>query len=187
VAVLALVLNWLVVREAADTAGAEVGVITGRTPCPRADGSSRPVRRFAQAPPRCIRAGRTYTAEMQTDAGAVTIGLDQAAAPVTVNNFVVLARYHFYDRVPLEHGPTVQALAPAPGYVIADERPPGGYGPGAVAMLSAGPGTTGSRFFVVTGERVTLAPIYARFGQVTAGLDVLGTATRIESVTIRER
>lgn len=186
-ALVAVVLNWLVVREAGDTAAGEVGAITGRTPCPKADGSSPQVVSFAHAPPRCIKASKAYEADLETATGVVTIALDAMRAPATVNNFVVLARYHFYDGVPLEHSSTVQALALAPGYTIADERPPAGsYTVGSVAMTSTGPGTIGGPFFVVV-SAVDLAPLYPRFGRVTAGLDVLATASGIVSVTIRER
>ena len=187
VAVIAVMLNWLVVREAGDAVGGDVGAITGKTPCPKADGSSARVVSFAHPPPRCIKTGKTYEAEVKTADGVATIALDARRAPITVNNFVVLARYHFYDGVPLERGPTVQALAPAAGYTIADELPPAGsYAVGSVAMTSTGPGTSGGPFFVVL-RIVDLVPIYPLFGRVTAGLDALGTASSIASVTIRER
>ena len=191
VALLAVGLNWLVVREAGDTVNGEVGAITGKTPCPKADGSSRRVTSFAHPPPRCIKSGHTYTAEVRVaGGGVVTIALDAKAAPVTVNNFVVLAWYHFYDGVGLERGlgsaAVVETAAREPGYTIADERPARDYPVGAVAMLSTGPGTTGGQFFVVTAERPNLAPIYVRFGQVTSGLEALATATSIVSVTMRE-
>jgi len=188
VALLAVMLNWLVVREAGETATGEVGAITGTTPCPKANGSSARVTSFAHPPPRCVKTSKAYEADVTTaEGGRVTIALDVKRAPVTVNNFVVLARYHFYDGLPLEQGPTVQALAPAPGYTIPDERPPAGsYAVGSVAMTSTGPGTSGGPFFVVV-SAIDLLPIYPLLGHVTAGLDVLGTASSIASVTIRER
>ena len=67
------------------------------TPCPAADGSSPRTVTFAQAPPSCIDETKTYTAVVTTNKGAFTIALDAAAAPLTVNNFVVLARYHYFD------------------------------------------------------------------------------------------
>ncbi|MBV8961022.1 MAG: peptidylprolyl isomerase, partial [Actinobacteria bacterium] len=47
----------------------------------------------------CIDANKRYTAEMVTSKGTLTIALDPIAAPKTVNNFVVLARYHYYDGI----------------------------------------------------------------------------------------
>src|SRR5215204_5815119 len=70
--------------------------LTGATPCPAADGSSPRTVTFAQAPPSCTDKTKTYTAVVTTDKGAFTIALDAAAAPLTVNNFVVLARYHYF-------------------------------------------------------------------------------------------
>ena len=69
------------------------------TPCPAEDGSSPVRREFRQPPPMCIDASKRYTATMDTSMGTMTIALDAAAAPTTVNNFVVLSRYHYYDGV----------------------------------------------------------------------------------------
>jgi hypothetical protein len=90
--------------------------ITGETPCPAADGSSARTTGFEQPPPTCIEEGVTYTATLATTEGDVVIELDSAAAPVTVNNFVVLSRYHFYDNVPFHRiipGFMNQASVPA--------------------------------------------------------------------------
>ena len=60
-----------------------------------------------------------------------------------------------------------------PGYEFADELPAAGeYKIGSLAMANAGPNTSGSQFFIITGEQgVTLSPNYTLFGQVTKGLD----------------
>jgi hypothetical protein len=73
--------------------------ISGETPCPKADGSEERVAAFEKAPPMCIDVAKTYTATISTTEGDYTAVLDAKAAPKTVNNFVVLARYHFYDGV----------------------------------------------------------------------------------------
>src|ERR1700682_2986250 len=69
------------------------------TPCPEADGSSPKLQQFDGPPPMCIDPSKRYTAEISTSLGSVTVALDAAAAPQTVNNFVYLARYHYYDGV----------------------------------------------------------------------------------------
>ena len=69
------------------------------TPCPAADGSSPKRQQFDGPPPMCIDPSKRYTAEMVTSKGTMTIALDPAAAPRTVNNFVVLSRYHYYDGI----------------------------------------------------------------------------------------
>jgi peptidyl-prolyl cis-trans isomerase B (cyclophilin B) len=156
--------------------------LTDATPCPAADGSSPRTITFAQAPPSCTDKTKTYTAVVTTNNGAFTIALDAAAAPLTVNNFVVLARYHYFDNtvchraIPqfaVQCGDPTGTGQGGPGYTIADELPAAGaYKIGSIAMANSGPDTNGSQFFVVTGANgASLPPNYTLFGQVTDGLD----------------
>jgi cyclophilin family peptidyl-prolyl cis-trans isomerase len=156
--------------------------LTGDTPCPAADGSSARTITFAKAPPTCIDAAKTYTAEVTTNKGAYTIQLNPGVAPVTVNNFVVLARYHYFDNTICHRaipGFAVQCGDPTgtgsggPGYAFADELPAAGsYKVGSIAMANSGADTNGSQFFIITGDDgVALSPDYTLFGQVTDGLD----------------
>jgi cyclophilin family peptidyl-prolyl cis-trans isomerase len=157
--------------------------ITGDTPCPAADGSSPRTITFAKAPPTCIDATKTYTATVQTNLGSYTATLDAKAAPITVNNFVVLARYHYFDATVCHRaipGFMVQCGDPTamgnggPGYTINDELPAANsYKIGSLAMANTGQANTGSsQFFLITGqEGVSLPPTYSLFGQVTDGLD----------------
>jgi len=130
-----------------------------------------------------------------------------------VNNFVVLARYGYYDGAPfhriipgfvIQGGDAVGSPLGTgdPGYSVADELPEEGeYIVGSVAMANSGPDTNGSQFFVITGDNgVGLPPLYSLFATVTEGLDVVleieGTETTfgdapvdniiINSVTITE-
>ncbi len=156
--------------------------LTGDTPCPEADGSSPRTITFAGVPPNCIDIAKTYTAEVTTNKGAYTIELTPGAAPTTVNNFVVLARYHYFDNTICHRaipGFAVQCGDPTgtgggdAGYEFADELPStGSYKIGSVAMANSGPDTNGSQFFIITGDNgVALPPDYTLFGQVTDGLD----------------
>jgi peptidyl-prolyl cis-trans isomerase B (cyclophilin B) len=156
--------------------------LTGETPCPAADGSSARTITFAQPPPNCIDATKSYTAEVTTNKGAYTIELDAGAAPLTVNNFVVLARYHYFDNtichraIPqfaVQCGDPTGTGSGGPGYEFADELPAtGSYKVGSVAMANSGANTNGSQFFIITGANgVALTPDYSLFGQVTDGLD----------------
>ncbi len=157
--------------------------VTGETTCPAVDGSSARTTSFAQPPPSCLVAGKTYVADVQTSKGLVTIALDAVAAPRTVNNFVVLARYHYFDTLPFHRiipGFVVQGGSPdatgsgSPGYTFADELPEAGaYKLGTVAMANSGSNTNGSQFFIVVGDGASLAPSYSIFGNVTAGMDVV--------------
>ncbi len=164
---------------------------TGTPTCPAEDGSAERTTSFGAAPPTCIDNTKTYTATMETSAGTITAELDPALAPVTVNNFVFLARYHYYDGVPFHRiiqGFVIQGGdavgdplgTGGPGYTIAEELPTvegdaKAYEVGSLAMANTGQSnSTGSQFFVVTGQNgVNLPPQYSLFGKVTAGMDVV--------------
>ena len=181
--------------------------------CPKADGTSPRTTKFSAAPPMCIDPAKTYVAHVSTDVGTFDITLDAKAAPKTVNNFVFLAEYHYYDGtvfhrvIPdfvVQGGDPTGTGTGGPGYTFADELPKAGaYKLGSVAMANSGPNTNGSQFFIVTGDAgASLQPNYSLFGQVTQGLDVVaaidavgipGTqdgvpseVVTIKSVTIKE-
>ncbi|HET9691910.1 MAG TPA: peptidylprolyl isomerase, partial [Acidimicrobiales bacterium] len=133
---------------------------------------------------------KRYTATMETTKGTITIALDAAAAPKTVNNFVFLARYHYFDGIVFHRiipGFVLQGGDPegsgrgGPGYRFEDELPkPGRYEIGSLAMANAGPNTNGSQFFVISGPSgVRLPPQYSLFGQVIDGLDVVAAIDAI--------
>jgi cyclophilin family peptidyl-prolyl cis-trans isomerase len=156
--------------------------ITGETPCPPDDGSAERTITFEQPPPMCIDETKSYTAEIETNVGPMTVELDATKAPNTVNNFVVLARYHYFDGIVCHRaipGFVVQCGDPdgtgsgGPGYEFGDELPSEGeYAIGSLAMANSGPNTNGSQFFIITGESGAALPAdYTLFGQVTEGLD----------------
>ena len=162
--------------------------ITGATPCPAADGSAERTTAFEQAPPMCIDAAKTYTATIQPTEGDIVIELDDTAAPQTVNNFVVLSRYHYYDGVAFHRiipGFMDQAGDPVgptpgqggPGYTIPDELPTGDapYPAGTLAMANTGsPDSGGGQWFItVEGGGDQLTPTYSAFGKVVEGQDVV--------------
>ena len=140
----------------------------------------------------CIDPAKTYTATLDTSLGSITIALDAASAPKTVNNFVVLARYRYYEGIIFHriiNGFMCQGGDPTgtgrggPGYRFEDELPaPGAYQIGSVAMANAGPNTNGSQFFMVSGASgVGLPPQYSLFGQITEGLDVLEQMQNVDT------
>jgi len=162
------------------------------TPAPNPDGSSAQRRSFDEAPPMFIDPAKSYTATMETSMGTMTIHLDAAGAPMTVNNFVTLARYHYYDGIVFHriiNGFMCQGGDPTgsgrggPGYRFEDELPaPGRYEIGSVAMANAGPNTNGSQFFIVSGSSgVGLPPQYSLFGKVVSGLDVVDSMQRVQT------
>ncbi len=123
------------------------------------------------------------TVTITTSCGDVVLELDPSLAPATVNSFVFLAEQGYFDGTVAHRiapGFVVQAGDPTatgtggPGYVVPDELPSAGYvyQQGVVAMANAGPGTTGSQFFIMLGD-AALPPNYSVFGKVADGMDTL--------------
>jgi cyclophilin family peptidyl-prolyl cis-trans isomerase len=187
--------------------------LTEPTECPPAEGATERVQVFAGAPPMCIDESGTYTATFATSHGEFTAQLDAAAAPGTVNNFVVLARYRYFDGVPFHRIVSGFVIQGGDGdgepwgnndlgYTIPDELPAdsSAYSDYSLAMANSGPDTNGSQFFVVLpGGGAGLGPSYSRFGEVVEGQDVVDAIgavgdgaeqpteiVLIESVTITE-
>ncbi|CAB4808867.1 unannotated protein [freshwater metagenome] len=153
-------------------------------PFPALDGSSPKTQKFNDAPEMGVDPAKRYTATMETSMGTLVIALDPIKAPVTVNNFVFLALYHYYDGIIFHriiNGFVCQGGDPTgtgrggPGYQFKDELPKAGqYQIGSLAMANAGPDTNGSQFFLISGPSgAGLPPAYALFGQVVKGLEVV--------------
>ena len=168
---------------AASTSTTAVPAAYGTTPCPPGDGSAPRTTTFKDSFVKCIDPAKKYTATVQTDAGTMTIALAADQSPVTVNNFVALARYHFYDGVVCHRvikGFVDQCGDPkgdgtgGPGFTIGEEPPASGkYAIGQLAMAKTGaPHSTGSQFFIIVGDQgAGLPPQYSYLGTITAGLD----------------
>jgi len=135
-------------------------------------------------------------ATLETSCGEIVMQLDPEGFPQTVNSFVFLAREGFFDGqvfFRISQGFRVFSGDPdatgngGPGYFVADEPPPADfvYGVGAVVMDNVGKGTTGSQFFIVTGESASaLNPQFNLLGEVISGEDTL---ERIEAVETARR
>ena len=165
---------------------------------PNPDGTSEQRQHFDAAPPMIIDTAKTYSATMVTSKGTLEIVLDALGAPLTVNNFVYLARWHYYDGIVFHRvipGFVLQGGGPhgtgagGPGYRFNDELPKAGrYEIGSLAMANAGPNTNGSQFFVISGpDGVRLPPLYALFGKVVKGLDVVAAIDAIGSPSGKPR
>ena len=161
-------------------------------PFPAADGSSPKTREFNDVPEMGIDPSKRYTATMETSLGTIVIALDPIAAPKTVNNFVFLAMYHYFDGVIFHriiNGFVCQGGDPTgtgrggPGYRFEDELPAAGrYEIGSVAMANAGPNTNGSQFFLISGpDGARLPPQYSLFGKVVKGLDVVEAMQNVKT------
>jgi cyclophilin family peptidyl-prolyl cis-trans isomerase len=148
-------------------------------PAARADGGQEP-------PKEELDPAKTYRLVVDTNCGSFTIELDRKTAPKTAASLVALAEKGFFDGTTFHRvvpGFVIQGGDPTgtggggPGYQTVDVPPSdAGYTKGVVAMAK-GPtepaGTSGSQFFVVTGEDVGLPPEYAVVGKVTEGLDTV--------------
>jgi len=161
-------------------------------PFPAADGSSPQTRKFSDVPEMGIDPAKRYTATMETSLGTMVIALDPIAAPKTVNNFVFLAGYHYFDGISFHRiikGFVAQGGDPegtgrgGPGYRFEDELPPAGrYEIGSLAMANAGPNTNGSQFFIISGpDGARLPPQYSLFGKVVKGLEVVETIQNVRT------
>jgi cyclophilin family peptidyl-prolyl cis-trans isomerase len=152
---------------------------------------------------------KQYTAVIETEKGDITIKLFADKVPVTVNNFVFLAREGFYDGT-IFHRVIADFMAQGgdptgtgtggPGYRFKDEFHPSlkHDKPGILSMANAGPGTNGSQFFITHVPTSWLDNKHSVFGVVIDGMDVLlsipardpqqrqSPAVKLNSVSIKE-
>jgi cyclophilin family peptidyl-prolyl cis-trans isomerase len=148
----------------------------------------------ATAPSEPLDPSKTYTLTFDTSCGSFTVTLDQKLAPKTAASLVALANDGYFDdtifhRVVsgfvIQGGDPTQSGSGGPGYSTVDSPPSDAkYTKGVVAMAKSqveAPGTSGSQFFVVTGEDAGLPPDYAIVGEVTDGMD---TVERIDALGI---
>ncbi|MGI9028615.1 MAG: peptidylprolyl isomerase [Ilumatobacteraceae bacterium] len=168
----------------ASTGTAAAGFAYGTGACPPAE-VTEPTREFTDAPQLCIDPAATYSAEFVTDRGSIVVELDTATVPGTVNNFVTLARYGYYDDTLLFRTDTSIGIiqgggrsnTDSPGYEIPDEADGFTYEVGQLAMArTAAPNSAGGQwFFNVTDAASALDAqgTYVVFGQVTEGLAIL--------------
>ena len=148
----------------------------------------------ATAPTEPLDPAKTYTLTFDTSCGSFTVTLDQKLAPKTAASLVALADDGYFDdtifhRVVsgfvIQGGDPTQSGSGGPGYSTVDVPPSDAkYTKGVVAMAKSqveAPGTSGSQFFVVTGDDAGLPPDYAIVGTVTDGMD---TVQRIDALGI---
>ncbi len=132
-------------------------------------------------------------ATLTTTKGDVVIELYPDKAPLTVTNFLTLAKSKFYDGIkfhriiagfmaqvgdPLTKDDSQKSMwgTGGPGYTIQDEFAPDlqFVGPGVVAMANTGmPNTGGSQFFITFADTTWLNGKHAIFGKVTQGMNVV--------------
>jgi len=167
-------------------------------------------KQWSKSPEMALDLKKNYSAVIHTDVGELVVKMHAQQTPITVNNFVFLARQGFYDGVIFHrviadfmvHGgdPTGTGRG-GPGYKFKDEFDPTlrHDKPGVLSMANAGPGTNGSQFFVTHVPTPGLDGKHSVFGQVVSGMDVVNAiperdpmrvnspAVKIQSIEIVEQ
>jgi peptidyl-prolyl cis-trans isomerase B (cyclophilin B) len=168
----------------------------------RSSESAQP-KQWDKPPEMKIDVAKKYTATITTDRGEIVLDLYAREAPVTVNNFVFLAREGFYNGVTfhrvinpfmIQGGDPTGTGRGGPGYRFEDEVDPAKNphkfdGPGVLAMANAGPATNGSQFFITHVETPHLTGKHTIFGKVVKGMDIVNATKQgdvMKSVTIKE-
>lgn len=146
---------------------------------------------YTEQPVMQLKDGVKYQAVLETSAGNIQIELNSEMTPITVNNFVSLAKDGFYDETIFHRaisGFMIQGGDPegtgmgGPGYKFADEDFQGEYSRGVVAMANSGPNTNGSQFFIMH-QDYALSPNYIIFGKVVKGLETVDAIATAETVS----
>ena len=142
---------------------------------------SKTMKTYTTKPAMMLDKNKTYGAIFKTSEGEFTVELTAKETPITVNNFVFLAKDGFYNGVIFHRvmkdfmvqggDPTGTGMG-GPGYQFDDEKFNGEYVRGTLAMANAGPDTNGSQFFIMHKD-VPLQKDYVIFGKVIQGLEVV--------------
>ncbi len=140
-----------------------------------------------------------YTATIKTEKGNLVLELFASDVPVTVNNFVFLAREGFYDGTTFHRvipdfmaqgGDPTGTGSGTPGYSFADEFTEHTHVAGALSMANSGPNTNGCQFFITYSPQHHLDGKHSVFGQLVEGMNVLEKVKpgdKIIRISIREK
>lgn len=130
---------------------------------------------------------------LHTSRGAIEATLFASEVPITVANFLNLARRNFYDKVTfhrvikdfmIQGGDPTGTGRGGPGYRFPDEirKSLKHSKPGIFSMANAGPNTNGSQFFITHVPTPHLDGKHAVFGEVTAGQDVVDSIKQGDTI-----
>ncbi len=147
-----------------------------------------------------IDSAKRYSATLATTQGEIVVELFAKDAPITVNNFVFLAKDGFYNgtvfhrvlaNFMIQGGDPTGTGRGGPGYRFDDETKgnPNRHERGVLSMANAGPGTNGSQFFVTHVPCDWLDGKHTVFGKVLSGQSVVDSVKQgdtLTSVTITE-
>jgi peptidyl-prolyl cis-trans isomerase B (cyclophilin B) len=159
-------------------------------------------KQYSTPPAMSIDPSKKYTATFDTSRGTIVAELFAKEAPITVNNFVFLAKEKFYDGTSfhrvikdfmVQGGDPTGTGRGGPGYKFGDEvdtkKNPHVHQVGTLSMANSGPGTNGSQFFITHVATDWLNGKHTVFGLVKSGQDVVNKVQQgdvLKSVTISE-
>ncbi|RBD12020.1 peptidylprolyl isomerase, partial [Xanthomonas oryzae pv. oryzae] len=131
-------------------------------------------------------------ATFDTSRGPIVVALYPEKAPLTVANFVNLAKRGFYNGLSFHRVIAdfmIQGGCPegsgrgGPGYRFEDETNNGvGHERGVLSMANAGPNTNGSQFFITHTATPWLDGKHTVFGKVIQGLDVVDSVAQGDTI-----
>ena len=142
----------------------------------------------------------TLNAKIKTDKGDINLKLFPEVAPMTVTNFVTLAKKGYYDGLKfhrvindfmIQGGDPTGTGAGGPGYQLGDEFKEGVVfdKKGKLAMANAGPNTNGSQFFITHVPTDWLNYKHTIFGEVVSDedqkvVDAVAQGDKIQTIEI---
>lgn len=161
---------------------ASIVLISAILPLAACAGGAPKPKSYSSPPEMQIDTSKNYTATIETEKGNLVLELFASDVPVTVNNFVFLAREGFYDNTTFHRviadfmaqgGDPTGTGSGGPGYKFADEFTEHTHVTGALSMANAGADTNGSQFFITYSPQHHLDGHHSVFGQLIEGMDVL--------------
>ncbi len=153
---------------------------------------------YTAPPPITIDVDKTYTAIIETEKGDLVLELFAKDVPMTVNNFIFLARDGFYNNssfhrvIPgfmAQGGDPTGTGTGSPGYKFTDEFSEHKHNTGTLSMANSGPNSNGCQFFITYAPQAHLDGKHSVFGQLTEGIDILQkieSGDAIKRITIQE-
>ena len=148
---------------------------------------------YSAPPAMTLDDSKTYSATIKTNHGDIDVELFSADVPVTVNNFIFLARDGFYkggqfhrviQNFMIQGGDPTGTGMHGPGYKFQDELAASLIfdEPGKLAMANSGPNTNGSQFFVTTVPTPHLNGLHTIFGRITRGQEVANAISLADTI-----
>ncbi|MBG7617028.1 MAG: peptidylprolyl isomerase [Chloroflexi bacterium] len=149
------------------------------------------MKNYSSPPELSIDTSKNYTATIETAKGSLVLDLFTKDVPITVNNFVFLAREGFYDGTTFHRvisgfmaqgGDPTGTGAGGPGYRFADEFTVNKHDSGTLSMANSGPNTNGSQFFITYAPQPHLDGRHSVFGKLVKGMDILESIKQCDAI-----